>query len=121
MPDYSKEGRMRRGNETDHVRQTVQFARCPSAMMIRLAIYQGYHNYLMPRRVRSQREGHWGTRAEALGLGQAKILATIMKLWGRRIFYHHTELWQEEQRTWLLQWQNKGVDSGRRVPVYISD
>jgi hypothetical protein len=113
--------RQLRKDQVNHVRQTVQFARCPAAMMSRLTIYQGYHNYLMPRRVRSQREGDWSTRAEALGLGAGVIWAAIVKLWGKRIFYHHTDLWQEEQRTWLMGWRNKGVELGRRVPLYIRD
>ncbi|MGA7615669.1 MAG: hypothetical protein WBX15_10885, partial [Thermoanaerobaculia bacterium] len=43
--------RQLRKDQVNHVRETVQFARCPAAMMNRLTIYQGYHNYLMPRRV----------------------------------------------------------------------
>lgn len=113
--------RQLRKDQVNHVRQTLQCARCPSAMMIRLTIYQGYHNYLMPRRVRAQRAGDWSTRAQALGVDAASIWASIVKLWGKRIFYHHTALWQEEQRTWLLQWRNKGVQLGGRVPRYIRD
>ena len=90
-------------------------------MMNRLTIYQGYHNYLMPRRVRSQRAGDWSTRAEALGIDSAGLWEMILTLWGKRPFYHHTDLWQEEQRTWLMQWRNKGIKLGRRVPLYIRD
>lgn len=111
--------RQLRKDQVNHVRETVQFARCPSAMMSRLTIYQGYHNYLVPRRVRSQRAGDWSTRAESLGVGAEKLWETIESLWGKRVFYHHTELWQEEQRTWLQEWRNKGVPMGRRVPLYI--
>ena len=113
--------RQLRKDLVNHVRETVQFCRCPAAMMIRLTNYQGYHNYLMPRRVRSQRAGDWSTRAEALGVGTAKLWESIVKLWGKRVFYHHTDLWQEEQRTWLLQWRNQGIRLGGRIPLYIRD
>jgi transposase-like protein len=103
----------------NHVRETVQFSRCPAAMMMRLTIYQGYHNYLMPRRVRQQRRGNWQTRAEALGVERKQIWATIRSLWGKRLFYHKTPLWQEEQRTWLMLWRNVGIQLGRRVPEYV--
>ncbi len=108
-----------RKDQVNHVRESVQFARCPAAMMNRLTIYQGYHNYLMPRRVRAQRKGDWQTRGEALGVPTAKILEVIESLWGKRIFLHHTSLWQEERRTWLMKWRNKGVKLGRRVPFYV--
>lgn len=108
-----------RKDQINHVRETVQFARCPAAMMNRLTIYQGYHNYLMPRRVRAQRKGNWRTRGEALGIDPKRIWATIVSLWGKRIFYHHTALWQEERRTWLMRWRNVGIELGRRVPLYV--
>lgn len=111
--------RQLRKDLANHVRETVQFARSPSAMMNRLTIYQGYHNYLMPRRVRQQRKGDWRTRAEVLGMEAKRIRTTIRSLWGKRVFFHHTRLWQEEQRTWLMQWQNVGIRSGRRIPLYI--
>jgi hypothetical protein len=108
-----------RKDQINHVRETVQFARCPAAMMIRLSIYQGYHNYLMPRRVRRQRKGDWTTRAEALGIQTDQILTAIRRLWGRRIFLHKTDLWDEETDTWLMRWRNNGIDMGRRVPAYV--
>ena len=111
--------RQLRKDQANHVRESVQFARCPAAMMNRLTIYQGYHNYLMPRRVREQRKGNWMTRAQALGLNPTSIWATICELWGKRIFLHKTPLWQEEQRTWLMSWRNEGIRLGRRVPYYI--
>ena len=110
-----------RKDQVNHVRETVQFARCPAAMMNRLTIYQGYHNYLMPRRVREQRKGNWQTRGEALGIDPRRIQATIESLWGKRIFYHKTALWQEERRTWLMSWRNRGIELGRRVPYYVRD
>ena len=103
----------------NHVRETIQFARCPAAMMNRMTIYQGYHNYLMPRRVAQQRKGNWVTRGEVLGVDPKRVWATIMSLWGKRIFLHKTMLWQEEQRTWLMSWRNRGIPLGRRVPLYV--
>ena len=111
--------RQLRKDQANHVRETVQFARCPAAMMNRLTIYQGHHNYLMPRRVRSQRKGDWTTRSELLGVSQRRVWQVVKRLWGKRIFLHKTELWQEELRTWLMQWRNVGIELGRRVPLYI--
>ena len=111
--------RQLRKDQVNHVRESVQFARCPASMMIRLAIYQGYHNYLMPRRVREQRKGNWTTRAEELGVEPRRIWATISDLWGKRIFLLKTSLWQEERQTWLMSWRNEGIRLGRRVPHYI--
>ena len=107
-----------RKDQINHVRETVQFARCPAAMMVRLTVYQGYHNYLMPRRVRAQRKGNWETRGEHLGLRSDRVLAAIGRYWGRRVFLNKSALWESEKMTWLLGWRNQGIEMGRRQPQY---
>ena len=57
-----------RKDVSDHVRETVQFAKCPSAMMIRLAIYRYHHNCLIARRVCEERAGNPETHAERAGI-----------------------------------------------------
>ena len=87
--------------------------------MVRLSIYQMYHNYLIPRRVRELRKGNWQTRGELQGLNAEKVLAALGQLWGRRVFFRKLDLWETERMTWLQEWRNEGVYSGRRIPKYI--
>ena len=108
-----------RKDQANHVRETIQFARCPSAMMIRLSLYQVYHNYMMPRRVKEQRKGNWETRGELIGLSKEVFFKELCKVLGKRVFIHKHELWEEEKRTWLMLWRNKGIALGKRVPNYI--
>lgn len=108
-----------RKDQANHIRETVQFARCPAAMMVRLTVYQMYHNYLMPRRVRAQRKGNWQTRGEMQGLTGQQVLTTLHKHWGKRVFLKSHDLWETEQTTWLKAWQNVGISSGRRIPKFI--
>ena len=108
-----------RKDQINHVRESVQFARCPSAMMIRLTIYQMYHNYLMPRRVRQQRGGNWETRGELLGVPSQSVISALNALWGKRVFLQKSQLWVEEKHTWLMEWRNSRIPMGRYVPAYI--
>jgi len=108
-----------RKDQINHVRETVQYARCPAAMMVRLTIYQMYHNYLMPHRVRAQRAGDWKTRGELLGLKTETVLRTLHTFWGRRVFLHKTPLWEAERMTWLQAWRNSRIPMGRRVPYHV--
>jgi transposase-like protein len=109
-----------RKDQANHVRETVQYARCPSAIMLRLAIYQVYHNYLMPRRVKEQRRGNWQTRGEYLGISRDDILDAIESFVGKRAFFHKCKLWEEEKSTWLMMWRNSRIPIGRRIPKYIA-
>lgn len=108
-----------RKDKANHVRETVQFARCPTAMMIRLSIYQMYHNYIMPRRVKDQRRGNWETRGEFLGVDKFRFLEALDNVWGKRMFFHKLDLWEEEKKTWLMGWRNSQIRMGRRIPYYI--
>ena len=109
-----------RKDSANHVRETVQFSRCPSAMMARLTIYQMYHNYLMPKRVKLQRQGDWKTRGESLNIPKQIIHDTFEQFCNRRPFLNHTPVWEQEEKTWLMEWQNNNIRIGRRIPKYIN-
>ena len=112
--------RQLRKDQANHVRETVQFARCPSAMMTRTIVYMMYHNYIAPRRVKQQRRGNWETRIEMLGVSFSELCSLLEKYWNRRPFRQKCELWQGEDNTWFMRWRNKGIHMGRYVPKYIA-
>ena len=108
-----------RKDQANHTRETVQFARCPQAMMARLTLYQGYHNYVSPYRVKAYRGGDRRCRAERQGLSWEVIRNTFEKYWNRRVFLGKVRLWAEEEKTWKRMWRNPGVKMARYVPKYI--
>jgi len=110
-----------RKDSVNHVRESIQFARCPQAMMARLTIYQVYHNCLSPWRVRSWRLGDRRSRAERMGLSSQWMQQILWQVWGKRPFRGKTNLWQEEQKTWDMGWENPGRPIGRYTPKYIRD
>jgi len=105
---------------SDHVRETVRFAKCPSAMMSRLAVYRFFHNCLIPRRIHESRKGNNETHAERAGISGDRLKAVIERYWGHRVFYHKAALGKEEVNTWLCGWRNPGIAYGRYIPKYIS-
>ena len=80
-----------RKDVSDHVRETVQFAKCPSAMMIRLAIYRHYHNCLIPRRVHAKRQGNPETHAERAGIESDQLIEVLAKHSTKRAFFAQGE------------------------------
>jgi len=108
-----------RKDQANHVRETVQFARCPQAMMTRMFLYLVYHNYISPYRIKKYREGDRRSRSEWMGLNSQMIRHTFQKYWGRRVFFHKVKLWAEEEKTWKREWRNPDQELFRRVPKYI--
>ncbi len=106
---------------SDHVRETVQFARCPSAMMSRLTVYQLFHNCIIPHRVRQYRKGTQTTRAEIAGANRELILDNLSKGMMRRVFRSKIELDDQANKTWFMAWRNPGISMKRYVPKYIYD
>ena len=104
----------------NHHRETVQYSRCPQAMMSRLTVYQLYHNYISPQRVRRFRRGDKSGRGLAAGLSIDRIRQVMRDHWGRRPFLAKTSLWEEERKTWLQKWRNPGVKFGRYIPKYAA-
>lgn len=111
--------RQLRKDLSDHCRETVQFAHCPSALMARASVYRFYHNCVIPRRVKQHRLGNEETHAEEAGIPRAKLDEVIKHYTGKRVFFHKILLGLEEQKTWFLEWRNPGRILGRYVPKYI--
>jgi len=109
-----------RKDNSDHLRETVKFAKCPSALMARMAVYRFYHNCLIPRRVHESRRGNNETHAERAGLPPEKLSLLISSHWMHRCFLHKQDLGIEERTTWLCGWRNPGVHFGRYIPKYLS-
>ena len=109
-----------RKDMSDHVRETVQFARCPSALMARMSVYRFYHNCCIPRRVREGRRGNNETHAERAGISRAQLDDVMKRHWGKRSFLHKVQLGSEERKTWLCEWRNPGIPFGRYVPKYAA-
>jgi len=103
----------------NHVRETVQFARSPVAMMARLSVYQFYHNYLSPYRVAEYKKNVRKSRAEKLSMSHKRLKQIIKEYWGGRPFQQKTDLWREERKTWTMGWRNPGENFGQYVPKFI--
>ena len=103
---------------SDHGRETVQYSRCPSAMMSRLTVYQLFHNSIMHHRVKAARKGDRQTRSELMGVPTADLHRILSGLC-QRPFYHKLRLTESEKKTWGMEWRNPGVRFGRRVPQFI--
>ena len=105
---------------SDHVRETVQFAKCPSALMSRMELYKFMHNYEIPHRVKDLRQGDDSTHAEMTGLGRSAITEGVKAYWMKRPFLKKISLGDEAQKTWFMQWLNPGKKMGRYVPKFIA-
>ncbi|MBI9102327.1 MAG: hypothetical protein JEY99_07930 [Spirochaetales bacterium] len=104
---------------SDHTRETLQWAKCPSALMARMEAFRFAYNCFNPRRVKASRAGDWTTHAEAAGITRAVLSDTINEFWGKRPFLGKTNLSEDEVKTWTCQWTNPGRTVGRRIPNYI--
>lgn len=109
-----------RKDMSDHARETVQFAKCPSAQMARLVVYRFYHNCCIPRREMERRKGNMETHAERAGVSRKTLDEIIRRYWGKRVFLQKTSLCREERNTWLCAWRNPGRSFGRYIPHYIA-
>jgi len=108
-----------RKDMSDHTRETVQWAKCPSALMARMSIYRFYHNCVIPRRVRESRSGNDQSHAEKAGILKEELDAIISRHWLKRCFLTKLHLGYEEVNTWLCRWRNPGISFGRYIPHYI--
>jgi len=105
---------------SDHGRETVQFAHCPAAMMLRMSVYQLFHNCLVHRRVREYKRGLRSTHAEAAGIHKEVMNRIIARHWNRRVFLHKIDLGIEETKTWFGVWRNPAIPSGYRIPYFVA-
>ena len=75
-----------RKDNSDHTRETVQFARNASNCMERLAVYRFYHNYCKPYRIAKQQLSSV-THAEQAGIPAGRIRAEMKSFFTRRRFF----------------------------------
>lgn len=111
--------RLQRKDLSDHARETMQAAKCPSAMMARAVVYRFYHNVLSPRRVKESRKGNSETHAERAGVSSEAVKCMVARRWGKRPFLGTVDLGIEELNTWFCRWKNPNRDMKRRIPKYI--
>ncbi len=75
-----------RKDNSDHTRETVQFARNANNCMERLAVYRLYHNYIKPYRI-GKREESRKTHAEWAGIPAQHIASEMKTVFTRRRFF----------------------------------
>lgn len=90
---------------SDHVRETVQWAKNSNDMMARLAIYQVFHNYIKPYRIRRE-AGDRRTHGTVYGFDGRMIARELKGLFTDRAFRTRLELSGDQTRTWLRLWVN---------------
>ena len=98
-----------RKDVSDHVRETIQFAKCPSAMMMRMVVYLHYHNCVIARRVKEQREGNLETHVERAGISRKDLDSIIDQNFLRRAFLEKINLDTSSLQTWRREWRNPGI------------
>ena len=98
-----------RKDVSDHVRETIQFAKCPSAMMMRMVVYLHYHNCVIARRVKEQRRGNMETHAERAGITRKDLDSIIDQNFLRRAFLEKINLDKSSLKTWRREWRNPGI------------
>ena len=74
-----------RKDNSDHVRETVQFARNAGCCMDRLAVYRFYHNFLKDYRINREGEARM-THGERAGIPRREILRELKTLFTQRRF-----------------------------------
>jgi len=90
-----------RKDNSDHTRETVQFARNANNCMERLAVYRLYHNYIKPYRIGKREEGR-RTHAEQAGISMQRIVSEMKTVFTRRRFFSRTEgLSSSDSLVWL--------------------
>jgi len=74
-----------RKDNSDHVRETVQFARNTANAMDRLAVYRLYHNFLKPYRINCSTDST-ATHGTVAGISENKIKAELKTIFTQRRF-----------------------------------
>jgi transposase-like protein len=74
-----------RKDNSDHVRETVQFARNTANAMDRLAVYRLYHNFMKSYRINGEKATQL-THGEKAGIPREKIRRELKTLFTRRRF-----------------------------------
>jgi hypothetical protein len=109
-----------RKDNSDHHRETVQFAKGPAGMMSRMTIYQMLHNFHKPYRIKEARKGNGKTHAEVAGISSGK-LAELLSGWGsRRPFLSKLTLSKNEKRLWFGDFKLPGTKISKYRPQYLN-
>ena len=88
-----------RKDQSNHVRETVEFSRDVNNAMDRLWVYSAYHNYVKPYRIRLTAEDRQ-THAERAGIATASITRLWKRFFTRRFFVSHLDLSEPEWYSW---------------------
>jgi transposase-like protein len=109
-----------RKDNSDHHRETVQFAKTPAGMMSRMAIYRMLHNFHKPYRIKDARKGETRTHAEVAGLSSGKLGELLEGLVSKRYFLSKLEMGQNERRLWFGQFHLPGVGITKYRPKFLN-
>lgn len=92
-----------RKDMSDHVRKTVQWAKSTNGMMQRLSIYQVYHNYLKPFRIKDYRS-RTVFHGTVVNIPHEVISKKLGQLWKSRPFINRQCLSPSQSKSWLRCW-----------------
>ena len=107
-----------RKDNSDHTRETVQFARNASNCMERLAVYRLYHNYIKPYRIGKGEESS-GTHAERAGIPVQRIASEMKTVFTRRRFFSRTGwLSSSDSLIWLRGISTPMKQMAEYLPAY---
>ena len=110
-----------RKDNSDHTRETVQFARNACNCMERLAVYRLYHNYIKPYRI-GKKEDSTISHAERAGIPAQRIASEMRTVFTQRRFFSRTgRLSVSDRLIWL-----KGISTPLKqvadyLPAYAWD
>jgi len=104
-----------RKDNSDHTRETLQFARNANNCMERLAVYRLYHNYVKPYRIGKKKEGSV-THAEVAGISGRSIALELKTVFTQRRFFSRVRGLASSD--WLL-WLRGITTPMKRAPEYL--
>ncbi len=108
-----------RKDNSDHTRETVQFARNATNCMERLAVYRLYHNYMKPYRI-GKREDSSITHGERAGIPAQRIAAEMKTVFTRRRFFSRTAwLSISDRMIWLKGISTPMKQMAEYLPAYV--
>jgi transposase-like protein len=110
-----------RKDNSDHHRETVQFAKNPAGMMSRMSIYRAMHNFQKPFRIKESRKGDERTHGEVAGLPKHVQKALWSQFKVKRPFLSRVSLSETERKLWFEEFTLPNFTSNKYVPNYLKD
>ena len=104
----------------NHVRETMQFSKCVSNCMERIAIYRFHHNYIKPYRIDHPKLSKL-LHAEVAGISCAAIKAELKTFFTERRFLSRVNLSWSDVLIWLKGYATLGRISSQYVPAFAWD